>query len=550
MAYQHDSFIVLMKHINFTKDYTHVLLFDSLEHQYSFFQNDVPQNDKYEMHNCAFIRTSALEGWCSLEGNYNIFEEYTYGYYENPYGSPNKRYYFFITDFEYTNENVTRLRFEIDIMQTYMFDYQLQACYIERAHQDVSDNPGDNVIADSVAVSNMVNSNIQSYTINNGNFWTVIAVSEYPDTLIAVDGEGKPTANWSSAINYYYGLLPSGLTYIVVDSGYFKQFVELYDYAGKREAIYAIYAVPDFLGKTDGYIDNEQHMGIFKPTGERQNPFSGSFSFKLPTGANGYIPKNKKLLTSPYCQLVVVNSTGESISFDPEKFQDSVTPIDAHFKTFGDIGVAGGLYCCPKNYDNNIQDYDNLHILKITDNIQGSWVSDSYLNFTATQSIKNDNTLFHTVFSTATNLLEGNVGNAVSNVINTAMDINTVNKLGEVIPDSLRGASGSSNIQWANNNIKVTAYWRTPDAQTAQVIDDFWSVYGYPQKRIYLPNLFSRKAWNFIKTQNCSLDNTAVPSYILEKIKNIYNRGVTFWHVPHPSQIGNYLLDNGFFGKE
>lgn len=548
MAYAHDSVLCLMKGINFTRDYEHVLLFDTKEHQQSFFQNDVPMSDKFTQTNCAYIRTSNLTGMFELRGNIAEFNDYGYGYFDNPYGDATRRFYFFVTDLSYKNENVATLTFEIDIMQSYMFDYELDSCFIERAHQDVSDNVGDNLVSDGLNVCNVVNTDIQSMDLNFGEFWTVVAVSEYPDTLIAVDGDGKPTANWNSDIRYYYGLLPSGLTLIVVNAGYFKQFLDVYDYAGKRDAIFAIYAVPDFLGQVTGYIDNEHNMGIFAPTGDRINPFSRTFSFHIPQGCNGYIPKNKKLLTAPYCQIVLTNSFGESAIFDPEKFAKHPIP-SAQFKLFGDIMPSGAVYCCPTEYDNNIQNFDNMHMLKVTNNIQGSWVSDSYLNFTAVQDIKNDNTIFHSVLATATNLMSGNVTGAVTNVASTFANINTSNKIGEITPDTIRGASGSDLTQWANNNIKITFYWRTPDAQNAKVIDDFWTRFGYPQKRIYKPNLFSRKGWNYIKTGSCSLKNISAPSYILEKIANIFNRGVTFWHVPSPSQIGNYELDNGFFGQ-
>lgn len=550
MAYQHDSEIVIYRGLNFIKDYENVLLFDTVEHQHSFFNNDVATVDRKSLSNCAYIRWEGLTGTFRFNLNKTEIDTFSYGYFVNPYGDDSRRYYFFITDIRYVNENVTDLVFEIDIMQTYMFDYELLPCYIERAHQDNSDNVGDNLITDNIAVGNMVNTSIQSEQIDNGTFWTVVAVSEFPDTLIAVDESGKPTANWLSTINYYYGLLPSALTLIVVDSNYFNQFIDLYNSAGKIDAIYGIYAVPDFLGKTDGFLDNEQHLGVFKPTGTRVETFSKTFSFHIPNGANGYIPKNKKLLTAPYCQLVVMNTLGDSIVFDPEKFSGDRVTTSANFKMFGDINPEGGVYCCPINYDNNILLYDNMHMLKITDNVKGSWISDAYLNFSAVQDIKNDATVLGTVYSTFTDLLTGNVSGAVSGVVNTAVNINTTNKLGEVVPDSVRGSAGTANVEWANNNIRVNAYWRTPDAQTAESIDNFWTMYGYPQKRIYLPNLFSRKAWNYIKTQSCLINNKGIPSYIVEKICNVYNKGVRFWHVPSPQNIGNYSLDNGFFGRD
>ncbi|MGM9544861.1 MAG: NlpC/P60 family protein [Romboutsia timonensis] len=45
-----------------------------------------------------------------------------------------KYYYYFIVDKQYINEHTTLLVLVLDVIQTYMFDYQLTNCYVERRH--------------------------------------------------------------------------------------------------------------------------------------------------------------------------------------------------------------------------------------------------------------------------------------------------------------------------------------------------------------------------------------------------------------------------------
>lgn len=52
------------------------------------------------------------------------------------FNNGNKWWYAFITSKTYINESVTSLEFEIDPIQTFMFDYEIRECYVSREHQD------------------------------------------------------------------------------------------------------------------------------------------------------------------------------------------------------------------------------------------------------------------------------------------------------------------------------------------------------------------------------------------------------------------------------
>ena len=57
--------------------------------------------------------------------NYMAFQNTNYG---------QKWFYAFITSVEYVNDITSEITFEIDELQTWLFDMTLQACMIERSH--------------------------------------------------------------------------------------------------------------------------------------------------------------------------------------------------------------------------------------------------------------------------------------------------------------------------------------------------------------------------------------------------------------------------------
>ena len=54
----------------------------------------------------------------------------------------------------------------------------------------------------------------------------------------------------------------------------------------------------------------------------------------------------------------------------------------------------------------------------------------------------------------------------------------------------------------------------------------------------------SRKYYNFVKTNSCNIASAKVPLIHMNELKEIFNRGVTIWHVDNGAEVGNYNVDN------
>lgn len=83
---------------------------------------------------------------------------------------PYKRWYYFITGKRYVSQTVTALTVELDVIQTYQFDWDIPACFVEREHP-VSDRVGENLLDEHLELGEIV-----SYTSKDSTDLTELAI--------------------------------------------------------------------------------------------------------------------------------------------------------------------------------------------------------------------------------------------------------------------------------------------------------------------------------------------------------------------------------------
>ena len=79
-------------------------------------------------------------------------------------------------------------------------------------------------------------------------------------------------------------------------------------------------------------------------------------------------------------------------------------------------------------------------------------------------------------------------------------------------------------------------------SEFAQIIDKYFTMFGYQVNRVGVPLQNSRSQWNFIKTNGANIEGEDVPQLAINELKQIFNNGVTLWH--NPANIYNYSLSN------
>lgn len=104
------------------------------------------------------------------------------------------------------------------------------------------------------------------------------------------------------------------------------------------------------------------------------------------------------------------------------------------------------------------------------------------------------------------------------------------------------GNDTSFNLANSKRKVELIEYGLTP--QREMRIKEYFIRYGYKVNNYEKPNFKSRKYFNFIKTINCDIDSAKIPYNDLLSLQEIFNSGVTFWHIDNGATIKNYDVNN------
>ena len=111
----------------------------------------------------------------------------------------------------------------------------------------------------------------------------------------------------------------------------------------------------------------------------------------------------------------------------------------------------------------------------------------------------------------------------------------------QAIPNSVVTKANAPSLLTYMGMLNYRVYYMKIRPEYAEMIDNYFSCYGYAVKRVKRPNIRSRTEWNFIKTTGCTISGN-VPGDVEAAICASYDRGLTFWH--NPEHMYRYDLDN------
>lgn len=126
-----DTILYLLKDVELDADSEHTIDFDSQEQQQSYFDAKIDSalingddNAKFK-----YIREQQ-----AINVAFNIDALFSVNYLM--YNNNKKWYYAYIIRKEFVSPNVTKLHIKLDAYQTFMFDFDIDECFVEREHQD------------------------------------------------------------------------------------------------------------------------------------------------------------------------------------------------------------------------------------------------------------------------------------------------------------------------------------------------------------------------------------------------------------------------------
>ena len=533
--------IILLQDVPLESDYEHTILFESLTQQENYFKT----KQRFIFNQQTYQRVSS--NTIRIQKNAEELYYCNYLMFINPEYSVSKWFYCFINEIKYINNEVSEIVYEVDVIQTWFFQYALQECFVEREHTN-SDRLFSNIVTENLDLGS-------SYVTNS-------MPEDYIDAPHALMGCKRfdmndmgvcimTTENYTS---------PTGIGPILVANMYLDMrfiFID-FDYNNLSQTAQDIHDTLNNIPGND-IINVVQYPARFHTL---DNPFGqyeefsvyGNFSFNngYQPNINGYTPKNKKLFSYPYNFLFVSNNCGQSATL---KWEDWMLIGNeyrkADFLILPILAPSPTVKCVPLRFRGMERAFDDAISYSAfprnfwdVDSFQAWWQANK--NSFILSNIANVISGVSLTSVAPTNLLAGM--RATSAAMNIAESVEKIEDLkaaphqmhGQVEPDLFNGGYFRQSFDFYRMSIK---------AQQAKIIDDYFDKYGYAVKEVKVPDYAPRRPyWYYIKTIGCQV-NGYLPNKDKLKICDTYDKGITFWKchgtIQEPTvDVGNYTQDN------
>lgn len=574
MFIEPNSTIKLLHNVPLDPTYDHTVFFEYADQQTQWFDSFVKtgmvfDRQSYQRHSRGYIKLEVLADDV-YDCNYVMFRNTSFG---------NKWFYGFVTNVEYINNNVTLIQYEIDVMQTWFFDYALGECFVEREHSD-TDQVGDNIIPENLPTGEMQYASMENLLYFDAN-------SGFGDALCAVvaapfDKDGDD-ANGTLASGMY-----SGLRYNV-----FVNYSENGVYHSILDQLMAFFNKPRVATRADQIVTMFYYFKEFAVQRDTTDTPNRYYNFKTVTvpkdrapfkndyadpNSESYVPRNNKLYTAPYNYITVTDFNGNSMDYMYEFF----TEDNCTFYVCGGLSAQPAVGIIPKRYMgngyymSNEQTYNGNpdYTFWYRDFPKIPWNTDGFIAYLAQTGVALLGSATVDLATLGANAITGFKAAGIAANPEIAKNLNAasildgktyttgqpeyLNYSGGNIAGTIKGIMSGAAVaayrgrraqgaalsvdSWTINNIKVSAVHKKIRADYARMVDDYFSMFGYACNKVKIPHRNVRDRWTYVKTQGCVLAENRMPADDARKVCSIYNNGITFW--TWYATVGDYTQDN------
>ena len=507
MYIQPQTNIRILKSVPLDTTYNHTIYFESASAQQSYFVG----KQKYNLGSYSYQRVNKGVARVGIKAdnlydcNYMMFQNTAYG---------SKWFYAFITSVEFVNNECSEITFELDVMQTWFFDYNMEYSLVEREHVD-----------DDVAGFHIEPENVElgEYVFND--YKDLSAVLTPLAVYILVNDTDE-----SSSGNLYDGVY-GGCTlyaYNTDDVSGINTLINTYNQ--KPDAIVGMYMAPVIgTGQAipSGGLTLKYSANAYTVNGEAEAMNVGSWEI------DGYKPKNRKMFTYPYNFFSIGNNDGSSLALRYEFFDDRKPQWSIR------VPVTMPIQCTlrPKNYKGSTGVFPN-ETLTLSNYPMCSWSTDAFRAWLAQNAIP---IIANAGVKGATSLAMGGLPMAGMSLLSSATNAIVSGYQASIQADITKGNQNHGNNNVASGLQSFYGGRCSITKQYARVIDEYFTMFGYAIHRVKIPNRTGRPHWNYVKTLGCNIVGS-VPADDMRKICSIYDAGVTFWK--NGNEVGDYSLDN------
>lgn len=558
MAYIEPNTTVQFLNVPFDPDYENTMYWATLEEQELWMQGKILlaiNRNSYQRKTKGVIRV----GWTAdlqTPRDSVIRQLYKANYmrYRND-NFENKWFYAFVKQVEYINNNTVDVYYDIDVMQTWALDYNLLQCFVERQHT-VTDEIGEHTVPENiehgpyydtplpVSSGTQIGNVKYEYTPAVCLITTFDATGDYADGTMIYGrfAQGniysglfytiwQLTAGNIAAINQTLATIAgnditSTTSVGVVEIGSLKipRFL--------ADGVVALFMLPwEFAsGVTAGAVPDHL-LGFDIRT-------NGSYLI------GSYRPRNKKLLCYPYNEMYVTNNQGGVAEYHWEDFNN---PISCQVNIWGNVSPDGGLILMPAGYK-GYSGPNPDETLTITGFPMCSWSNDAYRAWVA----QNAGTIGAGILG-----LSARWSNALAPWLMGADGRNTPTlsgfNLGRGVFESTALAAGqkfdherkppqahgngNTSLMYQAGLLTYFFYRKHIKEEYAEIIDDYFDMYGYKINAVKVPNRAARPCYTYVKTIGCAVDGQ-LPADDAKKIQSIFDAGIRFWRAT--AEFGNY----------
>ncbi|MBP3887242.1 MAG: hypothetical protein J6F30_06270 [Cellulosilyticum sp.] len=475
-----------------------------------------------------------------LSANYMMFQNTNFS---------NKWFYAFITNIEYVNNNMSHVYYQIDDIQTWLFDVQLKQCLVEREHT-ATDNLFEHLIDEGITTGGYKNSDLATNELSMGSYNAVLFVS--------FDSDGKDIS--ASKIKPYQGNL-NGLTPLIFgvqdnDGNWYpvtktdeedyddmnemeklNYFIKTVTEAGRSENLVSLVLIPKELTRDDPYGEYPSDI------------YLRFLNYTSNTQIDGYTPKNKKLYTSPFCMIEFGTSDGQKEYLQPEYLIAGQNELEI----FTNISPSPSILIVPSTYAN--ENYSWNKSISFDAFPQCAMAIDGYKAWVASGGLS------HEVLGVINSFEQGLTGGiqgvgtgsgalspqetlklgqsayaGMSGMMSHLINIQYAKRL----PNAVKGNINSQPLT-ANQQIRIYIRQMTINGEQAKSIDDYFTMYGYKVNKLKQPTRRNRPHFTYLKTKGLHVDGGA-PADAIQRIETIYDNGIRFW--VNPAEVGNYNVNN------
>lgn len=500
MYIQPNSTIKLLRNVPIDPNQTDTLYFDSTTSQYNYFVNKSVmtfENNTYQRVNKGACRLNVLSDKV-YDVNYMMFKNTNYS---------GKWFYAFVDEVEYINDNTTEIKFTIDPIQSWFFEYESDECFVER-ETTPTDDIGEHIEPEKLGVGEyVINGTYEAIGTTFSDQCIIIAWNDPDETYVNMH-DGVMTACKLLA----YDTTISGINEV-------KNFID--SQSAHPDSIINIYMCPKAL---IGEI-NSTHVISYGSSGTSITAYMNAISTN--DTLDGYLPKNNKMYTYPYSFYHVDAPSGQSLITRYEFFKD----LKPCFTISGNITTPVELVCIPSQYKGSkpkseLTSPEEYRPERLS--IKGipicNWSVDYYSNWLAQNSVPmlvNSASTLGIAVATENPMIGAM---AVTNIAHTLSDFYRAS----IQADITKGSFNTGSNDYSNNRDYFKGSRMSVSHQIAKRIDDFFTCFGYNVGVVKKPNRYQRTRFTYVKTIGCNISGS-LPSSDAKYIADCYDRGIRFW---------------------